>query len=50
MQDTGKVDAKNRVVFSDKGKTFVMQDGKKVYVKKLFSPKEVPKNAPTQYA
>ncbi|AGE48929.1 PBCV-specific basic adaptor domain-containing protein [Paramecium bursaria Chlorella virus AP110A] len=50
MQDTGKVDAKNRVVFSDKGKTFVMQDGKKVYVKKLFSPKEVPKNVPTKYA
>ncbi len=39
MQDTGKVDAKNRVVFSDKGNTFVMQDGKKVYVKKLFTPK-----------
>jgi hypothetical protein len=50
MQDTGKVDAKNRVVFTDKGKTFVMQDGKKVYVKKLFAAKEVPKNAPTKYA
>lgn len=50
MQDTGRVDAKNRVVFIDKGKTFVMQDGKKVYVRKLFEPKEVPKNVPTKYA
>lgn len=37
--DTGKVDAKKRKVFKDpKGRTFVKQNDKKVYVKKLFTP------------
>ena len=38
--NTQKVNAKKRKVFRDtKGRTFVKQDGKKVYVKKLFTPK-----------
>jgi hypothetical protein len=38
--ETGKVDAKGRVVFKDsKGRTHVKQGDKKVYVKKLFTPK-----------
>ena len=42
--NTEKVDAKGRKVFKDsKGRTHVKQDGKKVYVKKLFTPK---RNAP----
>ena len=37
--DTGKVDAKKRKVLKNtKGRTYVKQDGKKVYVKKLFTP------------
>jgi hypothetical protein len=37
--DTGKVNAKKRKVFkNDKGRTFVKQNNKKVYVKKLFTP------------
>ena len=37
--NTEKVDAKGRKVFKDsKGRTHVKQDGKKVYVKKLFTP------------
>jgi hypothetical protein len=37
--ETGKVDAKKRKVFKDsKGRTFVKQNDKKVYVKKLFTP------------
>ena len=37
--ETGKVDAKKRKVFKDlKGRTFVKQGDKKVYVKKLFTP------------
>ncbi|AGE52499.1 PBCV-specific basic adaptor domain-containing protein [Paramecium bursaria Chlorella virus CvsA1] len=40
--NTGKVDAKKRKVFKNsKGRTHVKQDGKKVYVKKLFTPKAV---------
>ena len=40
MINTGKVDAKRRVVFKDsKGRTHVKQGDKKVYVKKLFTPK-----------
>jgi hypothetical protein len=39
--DTGKVDAKRRKVFKDsKDRTYVKQGDKKVYVKKLFSPKK----------
>ena len=38
--ETGKVDAKGRKVFKDsKGRTHVKQGDKKVYVKKLFTPK-----------
>jgi hypothetical protein len=38
--DTGKVDVKKRRVFKDdKGRMHVVQNGKKVYVKKLFTPK-----------
>jgi hypothetical protein len=38
--NTGKVNAKKRKVFKNsKGRTHVRQDGKKVYVKKLFTPK-----------
>ena len=37
--NTEKVNAKKRKVFRDsKGRTYVKQDGKKVYVKKLFTP------------
>lgn len=37
--NTGKVNSKQRPVFEDsKGRTYVNQDGKKVYVKKLFTP------------
>jgi hypothetical protein len=37
--NTGKVNSKQRPVFRDsKGRTYVNQDGKKVYVKKLFTP------------
>lgn len=40
-----KVNAKGRKVFTDdKGRTFVKQGDKKVYVKKLFTPK---RNAPS---
>jgi serine/threonine protein kinase len=40
MTDTGKVDAKKRKVFKDsKGRTYVKPANKKVYVKKLFTPK-----------
>jgi hypothetical protein len=38
--NTQKVNAKKRKVFRDtKGRTFVRQGDKKVYVKKLFTPK-----------
>jgi hypothetical protein len=38
--NTSKVDAKRRKVFKNsKGRTHVMQNGKKIYVKKLFTPK-----------
>jgi hypothetical protein len=41
MADTGKIDAKKRKVFKNsKGRTYVKQNGKKVYVKKLFTPKK----------
>jgi hypothetical protein len=44
VADTGKLNAKKRKVFTDtKGRTYVKQDDKKVYVKKLFTPKIVPK-------
>jgi serine/threonine protein kinase len=53
MINTEKVDAKKRKVFrNSKGRTYVKQDDKKVYVKKLFTPKRnspaapVVKNAP----
>jgi hypothetical protein len=40
MINTEKVDAKKRKVFrNSKGRTYVKQDDKKVYVKKLFTPK-----------
>ena len=47
VSNTGKVDAKGRRVFTDtKGRTYVKKDGgkkvKKVYVKKLFTPKSSP--------
>jgi hypothetical protein len=53
--EIGKVDAKQRPVFKNsKGRTFVKSNGKKVYVKKLFTPKtafftpkEIPK-VPTE--
>jgi hypothetical protein len=39
--NTRKVNAKNRKVFRDsKGRTYVKQGDKKVYVKKLFTPKK----------
>jgi hypothetical protein len=42
MINTEKVDAKKRKVFRDsKGRTYVKQGDKKVYVKKLFTPKLV---------
>ncbi|AGE60211.1 PBCV-specific basic adaptor domain-containing protein [Acanthocystis turfacea Chlorella virus WI0606] len=48
--ETGKVDAKQRPVFKNsKGRTYVKADGKKVYVKKLFTPKTAfftPKDSP----
>jgi hypothetical protein len=53
--NTEKVNAKGRKVFKDsKGRTHVKQDGKKVYVKKLFTParnvpvvpRERPRKAP----
>jgi len=45
--ETGKVNAKKRKVFKDeKGRTHVVQNGKKVYVKKLFTPKASPKASP----
>jgi hypothetical protein len=38
--DTGKVNSKKRQVLRDsKGRTYVRQGDKKVYVKKLFTPK-----------
>ena len=42
-KETGKVDAKKRKVFENsKGRTYVKGDGgKKVYVKKLFTPRNV---------
>jgi hypothetical protein len=44
VANTGKLDAKKRKVFTDtKGRTYVKQDDKKVYVKKLFTPKQSPK-------
>jgi len=44
MINTEKIDAKKRKVFrNSKGRTYVKQDDKKVYVKKLFTPK---RNAP----
>jgi len=42
MVDTGKIDAKKRRVFKDsKGRTYVKDaaTAKKIYVKKLFTPK-----------
>ena len=43
MINTGKVDSKKRRVFKDsKGRTHVKQGDKKVYVKKLFTPKRTP--------
>jgi hypothetical protein len=53
-KETGKVDAKKRKVFENsKGRTYVKGDGgKRVYVKKLFTPKASPKpvlkNAPKE--
>jgi serine/threonine protein kinase len=48
--EIGKVDAKQRPVFKNsKGRTFVKSNGKKVYVKKLFTPKTAfftPKESP----
>ena len=42
MINTGKVNAKKRRVFRDsKDRTYVKQDGKKVYVKKLFTPRTI---------
>jgi hypothetical protein len=42
VADTGKLNAKNRKVLKDtKGRTYVKQGDKKVYVKKLFTPKVV---------
>jgi hypothetical protein len=39
-KETGKVNAKTRKVFEDaKGRKYVKTDGKRVYVKKLFTPK-----------
>ena len=41
--DTGKVNAQKRKVFKDlRGRTYVKQGDKKVYVKKLFTPKTTP--------
>jgi len=41
FEDTGKVNAKKRQVLKDsKGRTYVRQGDKKVYVKKLFTPKK----------
>ena len=46
MINTEKVDAKKRKVFrNSKGRTYVKQGEKKVYVKKLFTPK---RNSPAQ--
>jgi hypothetical protein len=40
FEDTGKVNAKKRQVLRDsKGRAYVRQGDKKVYVKKLFTPK-----------
>lgn len=40
MIETGKINAKKRVVYKDsKGRTYVKPGDKKVYVKKLFTPK-----------
>ncbi|AGE50285.1 PBCV-specific basic adaptor domain-containing protein [Acanthocystis turfacea Chlorella virus Canal-1] len=48
--EIGKVDAKKRPVFKNsKGRTYVKSNGKKVYVKKLFTPKTAfftPKESP----
>jgi hypothetical protein len=42
IADTGKLNAKNRKVYKDtKGRTYVKEGTKKVYVKKLFTPKVV---------
>jgi hypothetical protein len=47
--NTGKVNAKKRKVFrNEKGRTHVIQDGKKVYVKKLFTPKVSPRVSPVE--
>jgi hypothetical protein len=49
MINTEKVDAKKRKVFrNSKGRTYVKQDGKKVFVKKLFTPKRNAVAAPAQ--
>ncbi|APC25549.1 PBCV-specific basic adaptor domain-containing protein [Only Syngen Nebraska virus 5] len=40
MTETGKINAKKRVVYKDsKGRTYVKPGDKKIYVKKLFTPK-----------
>jgi serine/threonine protein kinase len=50
-KETGKVDAKKRKVFENsKGRTYVKADGKRVYVKKLFTPKASPRPAPKEIA
>ena len=46
MINIGKVDAKKRKVFQNsKGRTYVKPDDKKVYVKKLFTPKRISTSA-----
>ena len=46
--DTGKVDAKKRKVLKDnKGRTHVMEGSKKVYVRKLFTPKKATPAVPS---
>ena len=48
MINTGKVNAKQRKVFKDsKGRTYAKQGDKKVYVKKLFTPKRISTSAKT---
>jgi hypothetical protein len=49
-KETGKVNAKSRKVFKNsKDRTYVVKaDGKRVYVKKIFTPKVAPKAAPKE--
>ncbi|AGE54944.1 PBCV-specific basic adaptor domain-containing protein [Paramecium bursaria Chlorella virus NYs1] len=47
MIETGKINAKKRTVYKDsKGRTYVKPGNKKVYVKKLFTPKTEIKRKP----